>query len=93
MRIWVKPDLLAKRNITVPEIIQAVQTQNTVNPAGQIGGEPVPPGQEFTYAVRAQGRLATEDDFGNIVVRANPDGSVVRVRTWRGSNSARRPTT
>ena len=79
MRIWVNPDVLARRNITVSEIISAVQKQNTVNPAGQIGAEPVPPGQEFTYAVRAQGRLVTEADFGNIIIRANPDGSVVRV--------------
>src|SRR5271170_64080 len=80
MRLWVNPDILAKRNITVPEIVQAVQKQNTVNPAGLIGAEPVPPGQEFTYTVRAQGRLVTEQDFGNIIVRANPDGSVVRMR-------------
>jgi len=79
MRIWVNPDVLARRNITVSEIISAVQKQNTVNPAGQIGAEPVPPGQEFTYSVRAQGRLVTEADFGNIIIRANPDGSVVRV--------------
>jgi HAE1 family hydrophobic/amphiphilic exporter-1 len=80
MRIWVNPDVLARRNITVSEIISAVQKQNTVNPAGQIGAEPVPPGQEFTYTVRAQGRLVTEADFGNIVIRADPDGSVIRVR-------------
>ncbi len=79
MRLWVKPDQLAKLQITVPEIIQAIQLQNTVNPAGQIGGEPVPPGQEFTYAVRAQGRLKSAEEFGQIVVRANPDGSMVRV--------------
>ena len=80
MRLWVNPDVLARRNITVPEIINAVQKQNTVNPSGQIGSEPVPPGQEFTYTVRAQGRLVTEADFGNIVIRADPDGSLVRVR-------------
>jgi HAE1 family hydrophobic/amphiphilic exporter-1 len=80
MRVWVNPDVLARRNITVNEIIQAIQRQNTVNPAGQIGAEPVPPGQEFTYAVRAQGRLVTEADFGNIVIRADPDGSLVHVR-------------
>jgi HAE1 family hydrophobic/amphiphilic exporter-1 len=79
MRIWVNPDVLARRNITVSEIIQAIQNQNTVNPAGQIGAEPVPAGQEYTYTVKAQGRLVTEKDFGNIVIRANPDGSVVRV--------------
>jgi HAE1 family hydrophobic/amphiphilic exporter-1 len=79
MRLWVNPDVLAKRNITVSEIINAIKTQNTVNPAGQIGAQPVPPGQEFTYTVRAQGRLVTEADFGNVIIRANPDGSVVRV--------------
>ena len=57
MRFWVKPDQLAKLSITVTDIINAVQAQNTVNPAGQIGGEPTPKGQEFTYTVRAQGRL------------------------------------
>jgi HAE1 family hydrophobic/amphiphilic exporter-1 len=80
MRIWVKPDQLAKLQITVPDIINAVQVQNNVNPAGQIGGEPVPKGQEFTYAVRAQGRLISEQEFGEIVVRALPDGSVVRLK-------------
>src|SRR6266481_3627626 len=80
MRLWVKPDQLAKLGITVPDIITAVQKQNTVNPAGQIGGEPIPSGQKFTYAVRAQGRLQTPEEFGEIVVRANPDGSFVRVK-------------
>ncbi|HZE22183.1 MAG TPA: efflux RND transporter permease subunit, partial [Desulfobaccales bacterium] len=80
MRLWVDPDTLAKMDITVNDILTAIEQQNTVNPAGQIGGEPVPPGQQFTYAVQAQGRLVTPEEFGNIVVRANPDGSVVRVR-------------
>src|SRR5204863_1780200 len=80
MRLWVKPDQLAKLGITVPDIITAVQKQNTVNPAGQIGGEPIPSGQKFTYAVRAQGRLQTPEEFGDIVVRANSDGSFVRVK-------------
>src|SRR5262245_45368762 len=57
MRLWVKPDQLARLAITVPEIVSAIQSQNTVNPAGQIGGEPAPKGQQFTYSVRAQGRL------------------------------------
>ena len=89
IRMWVKPDQLAKLAITIPEIIDAIQQQNTVNPAGQIGGEPAPPGQEFTYAIRAQGRLETEEEFGKIVLRANPDGSLVRLsdvaRTELGS--------
>src|SRR5512139_1161312 len=80
MRIWVKPDQLAKLNITVPEIMNAVNAQNTVNPAGQVGAQPVPKGQEFTYSVRAQGRLESEKQFGDIVLRANTDGSFVRVR-------------
>src|SRR5437762_7882524 len=73
MRMWVKPDQLAKLGITVQEIVSAVQKQNTVNPAGQVGGEPIPSGQKFTYTVRAQGRLQTPEEFGEIVVRANPD--------------------
>ena len=80
IRIWVKPDTLAKLSITVPQIIDAIQKQNTVNPAGQIGAEPSPPGQEFTYAVRAQGRLISEQEFGQIIIRANPDGSIVRLK-------------
>jgi len=80
MRFWVRPDVLAKLNMTVPEILDAVQKQNTVNPAGQIGAEPVPAGQEFTYTVRAQGRLITKEEFEAIVVRANPDGSIVRLK-------------
>ncbi len=79
MRIWVKPDRLATLNITVPEVIRAVQTQNNVNPAGQIGAEPVPKGQVFTFTVNTTGRLVTEDDFKNIVIRANKDGSIVKV--------------
>ena len=80
MRCWVRPDKLAKMNVTVPEIVKAVQTQNTVNPAGQIGGEPVPMGQEFTYAVKAQGRLPSPEEFGQVVIRANPDGSMLRLK-------------
>jgi HAE1 family hydrophobic/amphiphilic exporter-1 len=80
MRFWVNPDQLAKLQITVPEIISAIKAQNNVNPSGQIGGEPVPNGQEFTFAVIAQGRLVTEDEFSQIVVRANPDGSIVRLK-------------
>ncbi len=80
MRIWVRPDQLAKLNITIPEIINAVNAQNTVNPAGQVGATPIPKGQEFTYAVRAQGRLQSEEQFGMIVLRANQDGSIVRVK-------------
>jgi HAE1 family hydrophobic/amphiphilic exporter-1 len=80
MRMWVRPDVLAQRGITVPEIVSAIKAQNRVNPAGQVGSEPVPAGQEYTYSVRAQGRLVNEAEFGDIVVRAMPDGSMIRVR-------------
>jgi len=80
MRLWVKPDQLAKLEITVPEIISALQTQNTVNPAGQVGSEPIPKGQEFTYSVRAQGRLTSPAEFEQIVIRETPETGVVRVR-------------
>src|SRR5881296_3622632 len=80
MRLWVKPDQLAKLGITVPEIVAAIQSQNTVNPAGKAGGEPAPKGQEFTYSVRAQGRLVTPEEFEQIVVRAAPDGGIVRIK-------------
>jgi HAE1 family hydrophobic/amphiphilic exporter-1 len=80
IRLWVRPDTLGKLDITVNEIVSALQAQNTVNPAGQVGANPVPSGQEFTYTVRAQGRLVSIEDFENVVVRARPDGSMVRVK-------------
>ncbi len=80
MRIWVKPDQLAKLGLTVADLTQAIQRQNTVNPSGQLGAEPAPAGQEFTYTVRALGTLVTPEQFGQVVVRLNPDGSVVRLR-------------
>ncbi len=80
MRLWVKPDQLAKLGITVTDVINAIQTQNTVNPAGQVGGEPSPKDQEYTYAVRAQGRLVSPEQFGQIVLRETPDGGIVRVK-------------
>ncbi len=80
MRIWLKPDLLSKLGITVSDVVNAVESQNTVNPAGQIGSEPAPPGQEFTYSVRAQGRLVTPEQFGDIIVRENANGGIVRVK-------------
>jgi hydrophobic/amphiphilic exporter-1 (mainly G- bacteria), HAE1 family len=80
MRIWVNPDLLTRLGLTVTDLAEAVKGQSVVNPAGQIGAEPAPPGQQFTYTVRAQGRLTTAEDFGNVVVRLNPDGSMVRMK-------------
>ena len=80
MRFWVRPDTLASLGITVSDIAAALTNQNKVNPSGQIGAEPVPRGQQFTYTVRAQGRLLTAEEFGDVVVRANPDGSIVRMK-------------
>ena len=80
MRVWVKPDQLAKLGVTVPQIVSVLEAQNTVNPAGQIGAEPAPKGQEFTYTVRSQGRLVMPEEFGEIVVRSNPDGSTLRLK-------------
>jgi HAE1 family hydrophobic/amphiphilic exporter-1 len=79
MRIWVKPDRLATMGLTVPDLARAIQQQSAVNPSGQVGGRPGPSGQEMTYTVRAPGRLQTPEEFGNIVLRSNPDGSLVRM--------------
>jgi HAE1 family hydrophobic/amphiphilic exporter-1 len=80
MRFWVKPDQLAKLNLTVNDILTALNAQNAVNPAGQVGGPPTPHGQEFTYAITAQSRLVSEKEFGDIVIRETPDGSIVRLK-------------
>jgi hydrophobic/amphiphilic exporter-1 (mainly G- bacteria), HAE1 family len=60
IRIWVNPLTLGKLGLTVPDVVNAIEKQNTVNPAGQIGAQPAPPGQEFTYTVRAKGRLVSD---------------------------------
>lgn len=80
MRVWVKPDFLARLGLTVPDLVGAVQQQSTVNPSGRLGAEPAPSGKEMTYTVRAQGRLQTAEEFAGIVVRSLPDGSVVRLK-------------
>jgi hydrophobic/amphiphilic exporter-1 (mainly G- bacteria), HAE1 family len=80
MRNWVKPDRLASLGVTVPDLVKAIEQQNTVNPSGQVGAEPASPGQQFTYTMRAQGLLVTPEDFANVIVRENPDGSVLRLR-------------
>jgi HAE1 family hydrophobic/amphiphilic exporter-1 len=77
MRVWLRPDRIAKLGITVPDIVNAINQQNQLSPAGQIGGPPAQPGTEYTYTVRTQGRLLDEKQFGDIVVRSNPDGSQV----------------
>jgi HAE1 family hydrophobic/amphiphilic exporter-1 len=104
MRIWVNPEILANLGMTVSDIARAVQRQSNVNPAGQLGAEPVPKGQVYTFTIRAKGRLTTAEEFADVIVRANPDGSVVRLKDvarielgtetyneigrYRGNNSA-----
>ncbi|MCU0371990.1 MAG: multidrug efflux RND transporter permease subunit [Ignavibacteria bacterium] len=75
MRVWVKPDKIGKLGVTVPEVVTAIQNQSVITPSGQIGGPPAPPGTDFTYTVRSKGRLLNEDEFNNIIIRTNPDGS------------------
>jgi multidrug efflux pump len=80
MRVWLKPDVLARLGLTVSDVQAAIRAQNVVNPGGQIGAEPAPPGQQFAYTVRTQGRLSTPEEFGDILVRQNRDGSSIRVK-------------
>ena len=80
MRVWVRPDQLAKLNLTVADLKRAIQQQNTLVPAGQIGGPPAPEGTEFTYTVQTAGRFETAEQFGDVVVRSNADGSQVLLR-------------
>lgn len=80
MRIWLRPDRIGRLGLTVPDIVNAIGQQNQLTPAGQIGGPPSAPGTEFTYTVRTQGRLLDEQEFGNVILRTNPDGSEVRLK-------------
>ncbi len=76
MRVWLRPDVIGRLGLTIPEIANAIQQQNQLTPAGQIGGPPAAPGTEYTYTVRTQGRLLNEEEFGNILVRTTPQGEV-----------------
>ena len=80
MRVWLRPDRIARLGLTVPDIVNAINQQNQLTPAGQIGGPPAATGTEYTYTVRTQGRLLDEEEFGNIIVRTNPDGSQVLLK-------------
>jgi HAE1 family hydrophobic/amphiphilic exporter-1 len=80
MRIWLQPDRLGTLGITVADVMSAVREQNLQAPAGKVGEEPAPPGQEFTYTVQAPGRLTTPEEFENIIVRQTPTGGIVRIR-------------
>ena len=80
MRVWLRPDRIGRLGLTVPDIVNAINQQNQLSPAGQIGGPPAAAGTEYTYTVRTQGRLLNEEQFGNIILRTNPDGSEVRLK-------------
>jgi HAE1 family hydrophobic/amphiphilic exporter-1 len=80
MRVWLRPDRIGRLGITVPDIVNAISQQNQLTPAGQIGGPPAASGTEYTYTVRTQGRLLTEDEFGDIILRTASDGSQVRLK-------------
>ncbi len=80
MRIWLDPDKLTRLGLTATDVSNAVKEQNVQAPAGQIGGEPAPAGQEFQYTVQVKGRLDQIKEFENIILRANPDGSTLRLR-------------
>jgi HAE1 family hydrophobic/amphiphilic exporter-1 len=80
MRIWVKPDRLASLDVTIPEIVNAIKSQSVIVPGGKFGAEPAPPGTEFTYTVRLPERLQSEEEFADIVVRVNENGSQIKIR-------------
>src|SRR5262247_2520142 len=80
MRIWLRPDVIGRLGVTVPDIVAAINQQNQLTPAGQIGGPPAAAGTEYTYTVRTQGRILNEQEFADIIVRTNPDGSQVRLK-------------
>ena len=80
MRVWVRPDQLAKLDLTISDLQKAIQEQNVLVPAGQLGGPPAPENTEFTYTVQAAGRFQTSEEFGAVVVRSNADGSQVHLK-------------
>jgi HAE1 family hydrophobic/amphiphilic exporter-1 len=77
MRIWVKPDRLAQYDLTVQDVISALKAQNIIKPGGSFGGEPSSPGTQNTYTTLLQSRLISEEQFGGIILKANPNGAYV----------------
>ena len=80
MRIWFEVDRLISLNLTPSDVVQAIQAQNVQAPVGRIGAQPVPDDQQFQINLETRGRLTSPEEFGEIVIRANPDGSALRVR-------------
>ncbi len=79
MRVWLRPDRLTSLNLTTDDVVQAIRSQNLQASPGAVGAPPAPPDQQFQFSIRVEGRLAQADAFADIVVRANPDGSFVRL--------------
>jgi len=80
MRIWLRPDKMAKLGITPADVMAAIKEQNLQAPAGRIGAAPSPKGQQFTYTVAAPGRLVTTEEFDNIIIRGTEAAAQVRIR-------------
>src|SRR5262245_66149031 len=80
MRIWLDPDKLALRDLTASDVVTALRGQNVQVAAGVINQPPVPQPGAFQLNVETQGRLTTAESFGNIIVKSNPDGRVIRIR-------------
>ncbi len=80
MRVWVRTDRLVSLGLSPNDVVTRSSQQSLVAPVGRIGARPIGNGQQFQFNLQTQGRLVTPKQFGNIVVRANPDGSVLRVR-------------
>ncbi|QNM95556.1 efflux RND transporter permease subunit [Chitinimonas koreensis] len=80
MRIWLKPDRMTQLKVTVPEVAAALAEQNAQFAAGKIGQSPTGGGQEMVYTITAKGRLSTEQEFENVIVRSNSDGSQLRLK-------------
>jgi multidrug efflux pump len=80
MRIWLKPDKLNAYNLAPADVAQALRAQNVQLATGEMGQAPASTGQQFNAVIVTKGRLATPEEFGNVIVRASPDGSTVRVK-------------
>jgi len=80
MRVWLDPDRLAARQLTASDVVRALREQNLQVAAGVLGAPPSPSDTTFQLSINAQGRLTTEEEFGNVVIRATPDGQITRIR-------------
>ncbi|MBU3661762.1 MAG: multidrug efflux RND transporter permease subunit [Bacteroidetes bacterium] len=80
IRVWVKPDILAKLGLTINDVVAAIKDQNDIVPGGNFGGNPAINGNQFTYTARLQDRLITEEEFGNIIIKSSASGAQVRLK-------------